>query len=107
MDKEMIREIVKETIMELHKSGLLKSIDEIAYTEVSSILKAYYDGRESDDTIREALKGIENDQYFKIIPLYFNYDYTIEKIAETLNVEISTIVRNKKRLCISIYNLIK
>lgn len=104
MDKKVIRVIVRETIEELKRSGLLKSLDEIAYSEMSAMLSAYYNAGENDSVIREAIKKTENDPYYKIIPLYFDYKYTIEQIAEVFDVEISTITRNKKRLCIQIYN---
>lgn len=103
-DKELIREIVNETIKELMRSGMLKSVSDMAYSEVSDILKGYYDTGERDKTITKVLEGISGDQYFKIIPLYFSYGYTIEEIAEEFDVEISTISRNKKRLCLDIYN---
>lgn len=103
MDKELIKQIVKETIEELKRSGMLKSYSETAYAEISTILKAYYSDGEIDSEISKALKGIESDPYYKIIPLFFSYEYTIEKIAEVFDVEISTIVRNKKRLCLKIY----
>lgn len=107
MDEKLIKLIVKETIEELKRSGILKSFDTLAYAEISDVLKVYYDDGETDSEITAALKDIETDQYYKIIPLYFRYNYTIEKIAEVFEVEISTITRNKKRLCLAIYNAIQ
>ena len=40
----------------------------------------------------------------KIIPMYFEDRKGIEAIAEELGVERTTILRNKKRLCLAIYN---
>lgn len=107
MEREEIKLIVKETIEELKRSGILRSYNELAYAEVTSVLTAYYEGGESDTAVTEAIKGIEGDTYYKIIPLYFSYGYTIERIAEVFGVEISTITRNKKRLCLAIYNSIQ
>ena len=107
MDEKLIKLIVKETIEELKRSGILKSFNELAYSEITAILKAYYDEGETDSVITMALNDIESDPYYKIIPLYFRYNYTIEKIAEVFEVEISTITRNKKRLCLAIYNAIQ
>ena len=107
MDEKAIKKIVCETIKELNKGGFLKPFSDFAYGEINTVLTDYYNDSESDLTIKEALKHIEKDPYYKIIPLYFNYQYTIEKIAEILDVEVSTIVRNKKRLCLMIYNAIQ
>lgn len=106
-DKLFIREIVKETISELKRTGLLKNVTDLAYSEVTELLKDYYDSGERDSVISKALKELDSDTYFKIIPLYFRYNYTIEQIAEVFDVEISTITRNKKRLCLDIYSLIQ
>lgn len=107
VDKELIKEIVQQTIAELKKSGMLRETTELAYSEISSLLKEYYEDGERDSVIKQALLNLENDTYYKVIPLYFSYGYTIESIAEVFDVEISTIVRNKKRLCLEVYNAIQ
>lgn len=106
MDEQLIKEVVKATISELKRSGMLKSNDAIAYAEMSSSLRAYYRA-EKPQMIIAALKQIESDPYYEIIPLYYKHGYSHEKIAEILNVETSTITRNKKRLCLLLYNLIQ
>ena len=107
MDEKLIKLIVKETIEELKRSGILRSFNELAYAEITSVLTSYYDDGETDAEITSALHKLEDDPYYKIIPLYFRYNYTIEKISEVFDVEISTITRNKKRLCLAIYNAIQ
>ena len=107
MDEETIKKIVKQTIEELLRSGILRNNNELAYAEISSILTAYYQDGQDDELIRKAVQETESDPYGKIIPLYFDYGYTIERIAEAFHVEISTITRNKKRLCLQIYNSIQ
>lgn len=106
-DKDLIKAIVRETIEELKRSGILKSFNELAYAEVTSVLTSYYKDGQTDTIVRNALKELESDIYYKIIPLYFDYNYTIEKIAEVFDVEVSTIRRNKKRLCLAIYDAIQ
>lgn len=106
-DKEFIREVIRETILELKKGGLLRDANDIAYSEANALLRGYYRQGESDKAIADALKKVQADPYFKIIPLYFSYGYTIEDIAEVFDVEVSTISRNKKRLCLAVYNLIR
>lgn len=105
-ENKLIREIVRMTIEEFKKSGLLKSNDDVAYSEMSRLLHLYYNGEKRAD-IREALKQIESDTYSEIIPLYYQRNFTIERIAEILSVEVSTITRNKKRLCLLLYKLIE
>lgn len=99
------KEIVRETINELNRRGLLKDDQTIKYREASEILREYYKAHQVDNQVWEALGIIGGDQYYTIIPLYFLKNYTIEKIAEILNVEVSTVSRNKKRLCIQFYDI--
>ena len=107
MDKDEIREIVRETIRELQQIGILKSQTEFAFAEATAILNAYYADGETDPVITKALKDIESDTYYKTIPLFFDYGYTLEQIAEVFDVDVTTISRNKKRLCLAIYNSIQ
>ena len=106
-EKEIIQATVQETIKQLKKSGLLKNVTDIAYHEATAALRKHYKDGENNAAVAAALKEIEQDPYFKIIPLYFRYGYTIEEIAEVFDVEISTISRNKKRLSLDIYGLIE
>ena len=105
MENELIQKIVKATIAELKKSGMLKSSDDIAYREISDVLRSFYHG-DRQPKVRQALQTIEDDPYFEIIPLYFQQHQTIEKIAEILDVEVSTVTRNKKRLCLLVHDYI-
>lgn len=106
-DKEFVQAIVLEIIKQLKRNGLLKSVADSAYHEATAILRRHYKNGENDPAVAAALKQLENDTYYKIIPLYFSYGYTIEEIAEVFDVEISTISRNKKRLSLEIYNMIE
>ena len=107
MTEEEVRMVVRITIEELKRGGLLKDFTDIAYTEAASLLQAYYDGGESDPIVSKAIQEQKEDPYFKIIPLYFSYGYTIEGLAELFKVEVSTVKRNKKRLCLAIYNAVQ
>jgi len=102
--KKIIDLAVKTSIQEYKKSGLLKDSDNVAYSDASAILSSYYKTDKKDTSIAYAIQGQRFDPYFKIITLYFQENKTIEAIADELNVDVSTVVRNKKRLCLAIYN---
>lgn len=106
MTHKEIKQIVRLTIDELKRQGFFRNNNELAYAEISSVLTAYYKDGEKDEAVAEALRQLSADPYFRIIPLYYDYGYTIDKLAELFNVEVSTITRNKKRLCLQIYSAI-
>lgn len=101
--KEIVNLAVKTTVKEFKRCGLLKE-DIAAYTDISNLLKAYYKNGKKDDQITYAIQNHRFDQYFRIILLYYEDGKTIEQIAEILEIDVSTVVRNKKRLCLEIYN---
>lgn len=101
--QSLVRAVVRETINELQKRGLIEDDATLRYREASRILKEYYT-KETDQNVWKALCVVSYDPYYTIIPLYHQRNYTIEKIAEILNVEPSTVSRNKKRLCLNFYN---
>lgn len=108
MDEEKIKAYIdltiQRTMAEFKKAGLIKGADDAAYSDVSEILTEYYKGEAKDVKITYAIQGQRFDPYFRVIPLYYGDRKTIEQIAEELGVDTSTVMRNKKRLCLSIYN---
>lgn len=106
MTKEEIREVVKETVQEIKKQGLLNACDDANYREVSEILKKHYQTEmsERDQSVEYALRSIQYDPYFRIIRMYYEDGETIENIAEIMKIDVSTVVRNKKKLCLKIYD---
>lgn len=104
MTEAEVRRIVHATVEELRRQGFLRNDSELSYAEVSGLLSDYYKDGETDRELRRILKSLESDPYYKIIPLYYDYGYTMEKLAEVFDVEVSTIYRNKKRLCLSIFS---
>lgn len=110
--EKMVRMTVRETVAELRKQGLLQSQGDISYKTITEKLNAYYApfstaiSDEDRQRIDDALYAVGVDEYFEVIPLYFRDHWTIEKIAEELDREPSTITRNKKRLCLKIHSLI-
>lgn len=106
--QEVISCTIRETIAELKKTGFLRRDDKEAYKTVDKKLKAFFEaklnGEEPDPDMIRALVYIIDDPYFPVIRLYYQEHKTIEAIAEIYNVEVSTITRNKKRLCLMIDN---
>lgn len=103
MTESEVKQVVKETINELRKQGLLK---DARYTEAAEMLTRFYADGETDLVIRSALKTISSDQYFKLIPLAYDYGYTNNQLAEVFGVDVTTVKRNKKRLCLQILSAV-
>lgn len=102
--REYIDLTVKKSIEEFKRSGIVKGSDNAAYSDISEILRNYFrEGREAKN-ITYAIQGQRFDPYFRIITMYYQEGQTIEQIAEALGVDVSTIMRNKKRICLQIYN---
>lgn len=104
MKSEEIKKIVSEVLDELIKRDMLRPSDKIAYSNVSDRLYEFYESGAKDYDVQTALKKIEADPYFMLIPLYFSELKTIDQLAEIFGVEVSTITRNKKRLCLAIHS---
>ena len=99
--QEYIDEAVKKAVSEVRRHKLLKE-SSVYYAEVSDALFRYYQEGESNSEVADALVRIESDDYFRIIPWYYRDKMTIEAIADGMEVDISTVVRNKKRLCLKL-----
>lgn len=102
--KRLIEQTVKDAISQFKKAGILKDSDNVAYSDASQMIASFYAAGQKDQSIAYAISGQRFDPYFKIIPLYFKDKKTVEAIAEELEVDITTVFRNKKRLCLAIYN---
>ena len=104
--KAYIDSAIRGTIHELKKQGLINEDHKAGYAEVVTRLKVYYKNDKHDEALTDALLKLQSDPYINIIPLYYFSGYTLEHIANIYSCEISTITRNKKRLCMEIYKLI-
>lgn len=103
LDEAEVKRIVQLTIKEMRKQELLRDAESAAYKEISERLHRYYDG-EPDDDLRAVLRDVECDRYFDVILLFYCEGHTVESIAEQLSMDVRTISRNKKRLCIELYS---
>lgn len=102
LDEAEVKRIIQMTIKEMRKQELLRDAESAAYKEISERLNAYYIGYHDDD-LQAVLREVECDRYFDIILLFYCEGHTVEAIAEQLDVDVRTVSRNKKRLCLEIY----
>ena len=107
----IIDKTVKKAFKELKDKGALKSQTELVYKDMSRLLKCYYrdlyDTGTGDPKIENAISQLKDDRFHTIIQDYYGQGYTLEDLAGRLHCDISTIVRNKKRLCFEIYELME
>lgn len=106
--KDIIRETVDYTIVKLKLSGLMKDNRQTAFQKTEQILRNYNELKKSYsedgtakkfvDIIDNALKELESDLYYEIIPMMYFENETREAIAEYFNTTVTTISRNKRRL---------
>lgn len=101
-DEEIMRYI--DYAVERALSGIKKRTSkDVNYNEVSYLLDAYYHNGETVPKLKAVINDISDDKYFEIIPRYYKDGQKIDAIAESMGIDISTVVRNKKRLCMDIY----
>lgn len=105
MTEDEVKRIVALTVRQMKKEGMVKEINEIMFEEISKRLCYHFNEGYSEE-IAKVLNEIKTDSYYTIIPLYFGKRMTHEQIAEKMGVDVTTITRNKKRLCIEIYRLL-
>lgn len=104
MTSEQIREIVKMTIEELIREKLLTPPKyEHALKRVEKKLYCFFNNKKDCVGVGKVLQALSDDPYIDIIFLQYRDGCTIERIAEYLDKDVSTIKRNKKRLVLSIY----
>jgi hypothetical protein len=104
--EELIKQTVDYTIVKLKLSGLMKDNSQNAFQKTEQVLRNYEELKRShseDGTankfvniINDALKSIENDDYYDIIPMIYFEGQSREDIAEFFDVTVTTISRNKR-----------
>lgn len=105
MDKDQIRAVVRETVAELLRTGVLAKYDtSAAYIDVVRRIRDFYENGETDTEVARAIRCLDGDPYAALIPLYFGRGYTNERLAGYYNVEVSTIYRQKRRLCLMVFD---
>ena len=108
MTPDQIREVVKMTLDELTQRKLIK--DE--YTVILGVVERHLHNFFNNETCKavnlvKALNQLSDDPYIDVIFLQYRDGKTLEWIAEYMGVEVRTILRNKKRLIMKIYELLE
>lgn len=103
MNKTEIRQVVNECLNELERRRIIKDMRAVVYEDMNGRLYSYYEHGATDPDVTAAIDSLDGDLYLGILPYYYRDHKTIEQIADLMAVDVSTIVRNKKRLCISLY----
>lgn len=107
MDQSQIREVVKITLDELAQRNMLKDPYQDILRIVDKDLRDYFNNKGDGNGVSYALHQILDDPYIDLIYLHYRDERTIEDIAEYYDKDTSTILRNKKRLVKSIYEMIR
>ena len=105
MDKGEVQVIVMQTIKELRRKGLLRDDYGVILKEIEPELRQFFSNRQNK-TIEQFLINYSDDHYIDIIYLHYRDSVTIERIAELLDKDVSTIKRNKKRLLTKMYEVL-
>jgi len=105
MTPDQVREVVKITLDELTQRKLIKDEYPIILKIVEHKLTDFFNSRGDGNGVSYALNQLIDDKYIDIIFLQYRDGATLEFIAEAMDVEVRTILRNKKRLIYRIYEL--
>lgn len=110
MTPEQIREIVKITIEEL-TAGKLLNVEKVNYEGVLNYVEdkliSFFHFNKNIRGISYALTQLSDDLYIDIIFLQYRDNKTLECIAEYMDKDVRTILRNKKRIILRIYELME
>lgn len=106
MNEEKIKEIVALTLEELINEKLINRDNDMCYKFMSKKLFKYFADGVVDNQMEHGLNALEEDPWYKILILYYEDRKTTENVAEELGCAITTIVRNKKRLVLRLYDLV-
>lgn len=107
MTPEQVREIVKITLDELTQRKLVKDEYPVILKAVESHLYNFFNSKGDGRRVGQTLNHLSDDPYIDIIFYQYRDGKTLEWIAEVLDVEVRTILRNKKRLILRMYELLE
>lgn len=104
--EEIIEKSIERTIKRLMSDGVIKTDRRSVAQKTIDLLERYEQFKLSDQPytrkvvaqIDSALKMIQSDTYYQIIPMYYFEHLTIFEISGHFDVSEKTITRNRKRL---------
>lgn len=106
--KKIIDETVNTTVAKLKLSGLMKDNSLTAFQKTERALRLYrsIQNGHSENGISEkfvvlvdkALKTLDDDPYYDVIPMTYFEGMTREQVAEHFDTTVTTISRHKTRL---------
>lgn len=103
MNDAEVKSVVAETLDQLLHGKMIKYNDLVVYERMSEKLRAHY--KCADPLIDCALEQLRSHTYYGVLEMYYRDNMTLEEIAEHYYCDVSTIVRNKKYLCIKVFEL--
>ncbi len=105
---QMVLKLKSMQLMKENQTDILKKT-EWALKNYPLLLRAYSENGTAEKlskVIENALKEIENDEYYSIIPMIYFKGEKREKIADFFDTTETTISRNKRRLLQKLATLI-
>ena len=106
--KEIIAETVNTTVAKLKLSGLMKDNSLTAFQKTEKALRLYtsiQNGHSKNGIsdrfitlVDKALKTLDDDPYYDVIPMIYFEGLTREQVAEYFDTTVTTISRHKTRL---------
>ncbi len=96
---KIVKPVTKSNTLILNdKYGTYVYGDETLDTRISELKQIAAKTKSQIRMIKSALRQIEEDNYYNIIPLYYFEEKTIEEVAEEMDCSIGAISKHKKRL---------
>lgn len=105
--KSIINDTANTVVLKMKMAGLIRDGRKTAIEKTEELLRNYPIFKEITDQeytvklvakIESALKDIEDDIYYDVIPMFYFHNETREYIAERFGCTETTVSRNKTRL---------
>lgn len=105
--KSIINDTANTVVLKMKMAGLIRDGRKTAIEKTEELLRNYPIFKEITDQeytiklvakIEDALKDIEDDIYYDVIPMFYFHNETREYIAERFSCTETTVSRNKTRL---------
>lgn len=106
MDRNEVQSIVLATIAELRRQGMLRDEYEAIRKTSEPLIRQFF-LKKNNEKIKKFLIEYSDDPYIDIIYLHYRDNATLEKIAEWMEKDVSTVKRNKKRLLMLLYDFLE